>query len=522
MSDQPAQPSGSPPPAAPNDGLASVVPVDRRDDIAAVCGAIDSAPTFAVVLHAPRGNRQAAGQLGMRRIVRHAEDSGRVVAIATKSRSLASRARQEGVPVGRKPDRIRWDAGGKRVLWLGPASIALPSLGRYAQLILLLLAVLALAGIALAAGSSAEVTLAPPLESESAPVLLTAATDQEPPDLSESAIDTVVFPLEEVSTTRTVTLARATTGVGPVPAGRATVLVTMTNPGSTDVEVPKGAGLATADGIAFMLDLDTTVPAGGSASQQVSAVEPGPAGNVAAATITVWTTSGFEALQVTNPAAATGGTTENRAVVSVDDVTALQELALTLQTSEELRSTLAADRPTWAIYGRTITVVATPGPPSPGIGQPGTVVFVTVTLAISGFGIPPAAVESIAESALDDRDGRSHVPGSVTAVETGREQADTEDGLQSEFIISAGYSTLTEDDIRNAVKGKTKGDAAAALEEKYGIQGAEIDLFPSFVRWLPRFNFRIDVTFQVPAEPSQPTDEAPESESATNSPTPGP
>ena len=48
--------------------LASVVLIDRREDIAAICGRVDIAPTYAVVIHAPDGNRQLSTELGMRRL----------------------------------------------------------------------------------------------------------------------------------------------------------------------------------------------------------------------------------------------------------------------------------------------------------------------------------------------------------------------------------------------------------------------------------------------------------------------
>ncbi|HQW51981.1 MAG TPA: hypothetical protein PL082_07985, partial [Tepidiformaceae bacterium] len=85
----------------PSESLASVVLVERSEDIAAICGRVDTAPTWAVVIHAPDGNRQLSTELGMRRLVRHGEESGKVVAIATRSSGLASRARQVGIPVSR-------------------------------------------------------------------------------------------------------------------------------------------------------------------------------------------------------------------------------------------------------------------------------------------------------------------------------------------------------------------------------------------------------------------------------------
>src|SRR5262245_56895937 len=123
-------------PAPFDDRMASMVVVERRDELPAICGRIDRAPTFAVVIYAPDGNREMATELGMRRLIRHAEDSGRAIAIATSSRALSTRARLAAVPVSRRPEHVRWDAGGKRVLRLGPASVALPGIGRYAQAML--------------------------------------------------------------------------------------------------------------------------------------------------------------------------------------------------------------------------------------------------------------------------------------------------------------------------------------------------------------------------------------------------
>ncbi|MCC7089117.1 MAG: hypothetical protein IT295_08180, partial [Dehalococcoidia bacterium] len=37
----------------PVESLASVVLVERSEDIAAICGRVDGAPTWAVVIHAP-------------------------------------------------------------------------------------------------------------------------------------------------------------------------------------------------------------------------------------------------------------------------------------------------------------------------------------------------------------------------------------------------------------------------------------------------------------------------------------
>src|SRR5262249_32950496 len=147
------------------DGLASVILVEPRDDVTAVCGRVDAASTFAVIIHAPRGNRSLSTELGMRRLQRHAGDSGRAVPLATRSRPLVARAHPRGVPVAGRPEHVRWDAGGRKVLRLGwGRSLVLPAFGGALQLIAVLAVILVIAALALTMAPSADVTITPPSE----------------------------------------------------------------------------------------------------------------------------------------------------------------------------------------------------------------------------------------------------------------------------------------------------------------------------------------------------------------------
>jgi hypothetical protein len=512
VSDAPGPGPEAPPPPPRDDSLASVVRIERRDDVAAVCGRIDSAPTFAVVIHAPQGSRQAQTQLGMRRLVRHAEETGRIIAIATRSRALAARARQAGVPVGRRPERIRWDSGGRRVLWLGPQSVVLPGLGRYVQFAMLAAVVVALLALAFTLGPSADVVLSPPLEEVTLNVELTGS-----PDRVDTDTEALLVPATEVQTTRRVTLARATTGTADVPVGRATVLVTLSNATAEDVTLPLHAVLIASPGnLHFRLDQETVVPAGSVVVQQASAVEPGPSGNVAAATITRWEDDLYE-IEVSNAEAASGGTTEQRPAVSAEDVVALQTLATTLQSSQELMKAVVEDRTDVGVFTRTVVIEAVPGPAVPSVGEPGTVVFVEVELIVSALAVPADSLERMARDLMSEGAPGVLVSGSISAVETGRGQVDTGDGgYTSEFTITAGFSPVSTDEIRELVKGRSPGDARSVLRERYAIDDAEVDLVPGFMPWLPRFDFRIDVAFRAPGEPgATPAEEPPDTPSPT-------
>ena len=359
-----------------NDGLASVVVVDKRDDVAAVCGRVETAPTLAVVIHAPGGNRQLATQLGMRRLVRQAEDSGRVIAIATGKRGLAARARAAGLPVGRKPNRIRWDAGGKRVLWLGPKGIPLPGMGRYVKFAAMLAVVALVVAAVFTVLPSADISASPPLTEADVPLVLSVSLDFDDRD-----VEALELPAEEVTTTRVVTLAGPTTGLVQVPVGRAVVLVTLSNTSTQDITVPYGAVvLSVPDGIEFTIDLETEVPAGSSVVQQVSAVLPGAEGNVPLGAIVRWEDDAFGAITVVNPEAATGGTVEERQGVSTADVASLQSLAATIVASPEWPKAIVEDRPDVGVIGRTTVAVVTQMTPQPAVGKEALVLLLEVKL----------------------------------------------------------------------------------------------------------------------------------------------
>ncbi len=196
--------------------LASVILIESDEEIATICGRLDSAPTFAVVIHAPRGNRQIEREIGIRRLRRHAEDSGKTLAIATRSSSLTSRARQASIPVSRRPDRIRWDSGGRAALWLGSHSIVVPTIGRFLGLLALVLAILGVAGSVVFAGPTATITVYPETDSVETTIVLTASEFTESIDLVEMSV-----PATRVTADKVVTLAVPTTGMVRVPTERA-------------------------------------------------------------------------------------------------------------------------------------------------------------------------------------------------------------------------------------------------------------------------------------------------------------
>lgn len=508
-----APPIGEPPPdevaGVAEDGVdagevvvASVVPVGRHEEVDGICGRIDAAPTLAVVLHAPGGNRALAEELGMRRLVRHARARGRLLAVATRSGTLARRARRHRVPVASAPHRVHWGAGGKAVLRLGFATLLLPPVERYAAHVVLGMLALAALAMLFTAGPAATVTVYPPVERVERLVVVRAS-----PRVDAANLETLTLPAEAAAVERAVLLAVPATGTVTRGVSPATATLVIANPTGDAVTVPAGSIVfALPEFISFALDEAITVPAGGEAEAAATAIDAGADGNVAADAITQWRNQTFLALDVSNPEAASGGTDDTRRAVAAADLRALETLAEEIAADVSLAALLAEARPGHAVIARSAAATVELGTPSAAEGDPANAVFMEVRTTVRALAIPPAALEALARSVLEAPDGLGAlVPGTVVAVETGDAQRDHADGsYTSELrLIGAFPDAPAPDAVEDAVRGRGVGSAEAELRSRYGYGDVEVELSPGWAPWLPRFGFRIDVAYAVrPPEPA--------------------
>lgn len=489
-----------PPPIGETDDLASVIRVDRRDDIAAICGRLDMTPTYAVVVHAPRGNPELASDLGMRRLIRHAEEGGKVVAVATKNRSLRGRSRINGIPVAKKPEHVRWDSGGRRVLRVARLSLVIPRVGFFVQLAAIFFIIGLAVGLALTLAPSATIIAAPPTDPVTETVAVRASKDRDKIDFA-----TLDVPAREVSASQKITLAIRTTGRLAVDTRAAKVVVSITNSARTDTIVPAGTKLLGGKDnlVVFTLDAPTPVTAGQSSTQGATAAVIGVAGNVAATTITKFQDSAFAAsLNVTNTAAATGGATEDRAIVDQKDIASITALAKELEKSDQLRTTVVRERPRDAVFLATAKITATPGAFTPSLGSYADVLLMEVDVRVSALAIASETLELLGAKLLSEKhtDG-TLIAGSTVAAETGESAIEKDTGaIKANLRITGQFARFTtEEDIKNAVKGHSANDAESILREGYGIPNPRVDLSPGWAPWLPRFTFRIDVKLSEPA-----------------------
>lgn len=481
--------------------FASVVRVERHEDIATICGRLDTAPSYAVVIHAPAGNRALSREIGMRRLLRHADETGKVIAFATSNGALSSRARALSIPVARKPEHVRWDSGG-RVVWRLPGhSIAVPALGRLFQVLFLFGIAAVFVGLLFTMAPFATVVVYPPTETLERTVVVTASTA-----IDELDLEALRVPATEVISSRLVTIAVPTTGsamVGTVPAQ---VTLTVTNTTAQSVTLPAGTQATNDDGsIAFEIPDEMSLIAGETAAVSAVAVEPGEQGNIAPETITRFADTEFALVRVTNAGNAGGGASEPRPAVDSSDVQRLRDTADALGSADSIRETIISDRPGDAIFMESATASIETGEPSNFIGELAEVVTMEIMVTVSALAVVSDVLDQIAVAALQPEPGSGEfVPGSVRAVETGARRVEDESGTYTtEFLVRGEFARGVDSaGIEDAVKGHSTEGARSALASDYGIDDAEVELSPDWAPRLPRFGFRIDVELRARPEES--------------------
>ncbi|HLZ71276.1 MAG TPA: hypothetical protein VKV26_15345 [Dehalococcoidia bacterium] len=175
--------------------------IRREDSLTAIFGKLDAADSPRVALVAPRGNEELARALGMRRLRRHVDTTGKDVMIVTHSGALRGRAREVGLAtVGnvKKVDFERYGRGGVRV---GGVIVPLPGVGLIVRLAAFAGAVALLAAAVLLYLPQATVQVYPQLQPFANTLSLTLATDA--PALYKPGGE-VLAHLQRASITRTI------------------------------------------------------------------------------------------------------------------------------------------------------------------------------------------------------------------------------------------------------------------------------------------------------------------------------
>ncbi len=375
-------------------------------------------------------------------------------------------------------------------------------------------AVVALVVVLLAAGGAGAYLVLPSAQIVVTPVGVTEGpiSLQVTADPSASAVDAanLVIPAQQVSVPLSAQGTFPATGqkVNLTPA-KGTVVFT-SNDTIGPVKIPAGTTVGTSDGVQFLTSSTVITPRAtvsgttitpGRASTAVTAVAPGPAGNVPAHAIALLPTQ-LQAFQVSvdNPAATSGGTRSVTKVVSQQDYDAAVQ-QLTTRIDAQLGS--AATNPVAAPAGSTLIAAtaargAVAAAPSAAalVGSATSSFQLTATATATVLAVSQQLLAGLAASYLQQHlpAGWSLFPDSIrTTVSNASVQ-----GGHVTFTVTAQaerWHPLDAAALLAQVKGRSVADARAILQQ-YGE--VSITTWPSFVTTIPTLDARVSLTVAPP------------------------
>ncbi|MPZ24066.1 MAG: hypothetical protein GEU28_11105 [Dehalococcoidia bacterium] len=480
-----------------------MIAVDIEDDVAAVCGKMDSRPEPQVVLYI-RGTRVFRDSLSFNRLRRHGHLTGKQPIVVSPSQAIRTLSQTAGLPsFGSVREAERWASGpgwipvfgrSVHIPWLSPRSLRMvTTVG--------VLALLAL-GAACVVAPSATVTLRPELGE------VPVADYEAVADLAATASDpaTGTLPAQRVQVEVTVELAVEATGSGFVGDQAAAGVVTLFNLTDADVLAPSGTRLQTPEGVAFETIGEVTIPAGPDTfvPVEVVAVEPGEEGNVPEQAVSAVVGALSDDLAALNNEPLAGGTDREAVVVEQDDVDRVDTLVRDLLAERGLAQLQEAypetgDNPR-LLFLETVDTTVLETQTTPAIGEEGQFAFASITGQVGAMSVSFDDVQSYLAGQMMATvpSGDTVPPESVLFNVTGVEASDDAEGRTTvTFFLAASARSgpvIDPGEVRDLVTGKSVESARAALAEHYDLAGEPvIDRAFDEVPWLPFLDFRVDV-----------------------------
>jgi hypothetical protein len=220
----------------------------------------------------------------------------------------------------------------------------------------------------------------------------------------------------------------------------------------------------------------------------------------------------------------------DRAIVAQADIDALTALANDVAGTDAVKAMIGGSRPGDVVFIETATATATPGAVIPTLGSYADVVIMPVEVKITATAVLADTLQAFGQAVLANaKPGSTLVPGSISAVQAAPATIAKDTGaITAQLRLTGQFAqAVSEDDVRDAVKGESVGDAESTLRERYGIQNPEVEITPGWAPWVPRFGFRIDVKLLPGIQGDNPaplaaTNDERSISSATPTPSPGP
>jgi hypothetical protein len=482
-------------------GAYAAVVLERNDDLASTFGKIDSADSPRVALVARKGNRDLSTRLGMRRLQRHLDLSGRDLVLVTRSRSLRVRAREEGVPTAASLRGVNFERrrGGLQLGWV---TLGLPTIGA-------ILAVAVFVGmIALGVAvlfwyvPTATITVTVPTEPVAEQIDLVIDTRA-----TEVNVAKGVVPARRREITVVRTLPGPATGVAQTPIEHAAVGITFTNRTTRPVIVPKGSVITAANGMPFTIAADVILaPRVGATGEAIAlANRPGTVGNIPPNTARGVDPAFADLVTATNPAPGEKGVDRQYTVVSENDVNFLRntfaQQYLLDAGKKELLMQFNASETVWGDGAKVDNIDCQPVPP---IGQEARYVELTCTAKVSALTSEDRLLYQIYADRLRPKIGSDKAL-LEDSFKISTDRSGVHDETFDRLTIPARVSAVVAPYVdvralRSALAGKNRTEAERELRERVPLAGQPVIESPGWNPWLPRKADRIKVTIKANAQ----------------------
>lgn len=508
--------------------MQQVIYLEIEDEWPAIRELLEGAQARRVLLVVPKGNRAFHEPINLRVLRRYATGLALDVGLVTRDGRIRRLAQEEGVAVLsslRRGRRGRWRSGTPR--WsaarraaaarveglragrgdVGYGDTAIVWAGRILGVLLFLLFLALIVGLAAVVVPEAQVTLVPYRQIVDVNLELRADPEVEKPSLANLTIPARVIEaeVEQIGEIATVNKKDA-------PDKPATGSVIFINQTAGPLQILPGAIVRTSTGttVRFRTVTTATLAAniGATAEAEIEALEPGPVGNVAAATINAVETAALRGkVRVINEKPTAGGGVKQVGVVTRADMDRLKgQLLQQLQQRAyvELQSQLGEQE---FLPPESMTVEILSEVYDQFLEAEADLLHLQMRILASGTAVDQANVNLLTYEAL-----KKEIPGTYAlrsdAITFGLDPQVRMDGRSVILKASASAPLVADLDrgaVRSAVAGLTAEEAVQVLTDSFSLGAPPVvQIKPDWIkrwRWLDRvpfLPFRIQVIVREP------------------------
>jgi hypothetical protein len=497
--------------------MQQVIYLEVEDDLPAVRDLLEGAQAKRVLLVVPKGSGIFREQMNLRILRRAAANLALDVALVTRDSRTRRIAKEEGVPVLpsiRRGRRGRWRSGSPRLSSaqravatrveslrsgrgdVGYGDVAIVWTGRILGILLFVFLLLMVVGIAALVVPEAKVTLVPYREVVEVVLQLRADPEEEKSNLSDLLIPARIVEAEVEQTGEIATVSKK-----DAPDAPATGTITFINQTSASQEILPGAVVRTATGTTVRFKTVTTATleagVGSTTDAQIEALQPGPVGNVAKATITEVETAPLRGkVRVINERATQGGGVKQVGVVTRADMDRLKaQMLQQLQQRAfmELQGQLGEQE---FLPPESMTVEIMSEVYDQFLDTEADVLHLQMRILATGTAVDRANANLLAYEALKEK-----IPDTYELQSEEITFALDEENLlvdvRSVLVEVTASAPLVVDidrqDVRSAVSGMTAEEATEALAESFALDAPPaVEVLPDWIKrweWLDRVPF---------------------------------